>query len=181
MYKLVKRYYGELCDKEKRDDIEVYDEEVIISNRRFSCVKYEMKRLIKEEKKNGFVLDKEYNGNCRTAIMFGGQQENWNAYIEIKIMAESIKNQIKIIANDYDKMTNIELDKKLLELEDSTDYHYQEIKNAVFEKVIERKLRSFVGSKTLNNKEFTDYVRELEKEFECEIDLIDFTITPKLV
>ena len=43
-----------------------------------------------------------------------------------------------------------------------------------------KRLYDFKGSRTISNQKFMNLVKQCEKEFECEIDFIDLTITPKL-
>lgn len=79
MYKLVIRYFGELCSKEKRDDIEVYDEDIIKNENKKELEKIQ-NNYIQDSLKDGYVLDKEEQKICR---LFFGEQENWNNYIEM--------------------------------------------------------------------------------------------------
>lgn len=181
MYKLVKRYYGELCDKEQIGDKEVYDEEVVYEHTFVAFVEKEMKKILQEEVEKGFVIDEENNNN-ECIILFWEYQENWNSYMEILIVKDNrgVDNELRQLAISYDTMNKNDFDKCLLELEDKYKVHYQTLKNYMAEFVIQRKLGNFNGSRTINNKTFINFVRDLENEFECEIDLIDFKITPKL-
>lgn len=181
MYKLVKRYYGELCDKEQRDDREVYDEEVVFEHTFVAFVEKELQKQLQEEVEKGFVIDEEKNKDDYV-ILFWEYQENWNAYIEVLIIKDNreLEDELRDLANSYDEKNSEYVNSCLLLLEDNFKVHFQELKNSVAKLVIEKRLKKFKGSRTINNKTFINFIRDLEKEFECEIDLIDFTITPNL-
>ena len=65
-------------------------------------------------------------------------------------------------------------------MEDKFSVHFQKLFNMVAEQVIKKRLYGFKGSRTISNQKFMNLVKQCEKEFECEIDFIDLTITPKL-
>ena len=181
MYKLIRRYFGELCDKEQVDDEEVYDEEVVCENIAVAFVEREFNKLLQEDLENGYIIDKEQNKTDNMRL-FLGEQENWNNYIEMFIIKDDKEVDIEIekIVNIYDTIESIDFNTCLLSLEDKYHIHFQILKNIVSKKVIERRLKEYKGSRTISNLSFRQFVKDLEDEFECEIDLIDFTISPKL-
>ena len=183
MYKLVKRYFGELCDKEKTDE-EVFDEEICFEHKNYAFVEKAYQDNLVKDEKDGYVIDDETKGAEKLGDLvrlFFGNQENWNNYIEMFIIKtkdeqDDLDREIDSIVRHYDKLTDREVREILLELEDKYEVHYQKIKNAVAERVIRKRLMEFKGSRTINNNTFISYVRDLEKEFECEIDLIDLSV-----
>lgn len=82
MFKLVRRYYGEICDKPLRDDIEVYDEEVLESKDK-TYLEEVQNNYLQEDLNSGYVLDDEEEKIYR---LFFNTQENWNNYIEMEIV-----------------------------------------------------------------------------------------------
>lgn len=179
MYKLVRRYYGELCDKEQIDDIEVFDE-VIVSN----GSKEELSILFENTKqadiKNGFVIDSQENKNDSVRLFFD-RDENWNCYIEMEIVLtnKDLAERIRVLANDYDSLSRGDFEGCLLALEDMFKVHYQELFNEVAKIIVEKRIRNFGGKRILNNENFINCIKNLEQEFDCDIDLISYSITPK--
>ena len=183
MYKLIRRYFGELCDKENTDK-EVFDEEVCFENKNYSLVESKFKEYLFKDKQNGYVVDTETEklvNYGEMARLFFDYQENWNNYIEMYIIRvqdkkDDLYNELDSLARNFDLLTDKEKREVLLELEDKYEVHYQKLKNAVAERVIRKRFMDFKGTRTINNNTFINFVRKLEKEFECEIDLIDLSI-----
>ena len=176
MYQLVIRYYGELCDKEFKDNEEVYDEEILAVNENRIDLVNEMTKKGIEYIQNGYVIDTEEN-HKDLARYFLGKQENWNNYVEIEIIeSDELEEKIKILANDYDYMSYSDFTGCIMALETEYGIHYQEIYNKIAEIIIKREIKNFDEEKSLNNNKFIEFIKELEKKFECEIDLIDFGI-----
>ena len=48
MWKLIRRYYGELCDKEKQEDREVYDEEIVFEHEYCAVAQLEFEKWVKD-------------------------------------------------------------------------------------------------------------------------------------
>ena len=184
MYKLIRRYFGELCDKINVDDTEVFDEDVCFENRNFGIVESKFKEYLFKDKQNNYVVDEETKKLASLGEMvrlFFDYQENWNNYIEMFIVRvednkDSLEKELESIVENYDKLTEKEKTEVLLELEDKYETHYQKLKNAVVERVIRKRLKEFKGSRTINNNTFISFVRDLENQFECEIDLIDLSV-----
>ena len=91
-----------------------------------------------------------------------------------------LETKIKEVANMYDNMNSTDFRNILLDMEDDFSIHFQKLFNMVAEQVIKKRLYDFKGSRTISNQKFMNLVKQCEKEFECEIDFIDLTITTKL-
>lgn len=91
MYKVIIKYFGELCDKETLEDEEVFDKEVICETDNLEVVKNEIENKIKIFIKDGYVLDLQHNE--KTITMFFDYQENWNNYIEIYYVKNDIEQE----------------------------------------------------------------------------------------
>ena len=190
MWKLVRRYYGELCDKEKQEDIEVYDEEIVFEHEYCAVVQEEFKKWLDKDIKADYIIDNEQEeidyklGN--KVRLFYGEQENWNNYIEMFTIKDNSKEEdyletkIKEVASMYDNMNSTDFRNILLNMEDDFSIHFQKLFNMVAEQVIKKRLYHFKGSRTISKQKFMNLVKQCEKEFECEIDFIDLTIIPKL-
>ena len=190
MWKLVRRYYGELCDKEKQEDIEVYDEEIVFEHEYCAVVQEEFKKYLKNDLKANYVIDdevKRINYEMGNKVrLFYGEQENWNNYIEMYVIKDNttkellLQKEVKNIADNYNDMSFSDLTGSIIALEDKFEVHYQKIYNMIAEEVIKNRLYGFKGSRTISNQKFINLVKQCEKEFKCEIDFIDLIITPKL-
>jgi hypothetical protein len=170
MYKLIRRYYGELCDKEKQDDTEVFDEEVLECGDKEYLEKVQ-NSCLQDDLNNGYVVDDEEKDIYR---LFFEKQENWNNYIEMFVVEEmtEIDEELMSVAEDYREIPFTDLQAILLRLEDKYSIHYQELYNRVAEFVILKELKEFEGEKNISNKEYMELVRNLENEFECDIDYL---------
>lgn len=103
MYKIFKRYYGELCDKEWKEDEEVFDEEEICEVKDKTELSKKITELIEQAKKEGYILDEECRkGDIR---LFFDYQENWLNYFEIYIKEVDLLN---VYASDLYKNTLID-------------------------------------------------------------------------
>ncbi len=190
MWKLVRRYYGELCDREQTTDKEVYDEEVVFENTMVAIVQKEFQKYLKNDLEANYVIDdevKRINYEMGNKVrLFYGEQENWNNYIEMYVVKDNtieellLQKEVKNIADNYDNMSFSNFAGSIRALEDKFEVHYQKIYNMIAEEVIKNRLNNFKGSKTINNKSYMDLIKQCEKEFSCEIDFIDYSISPNL-
>lgn len=183
MYKLIRRYFGQLCDKETTDE-EVYDEEVCFENRSLAVAENEYKKCVDRDIENGYVIDEQTEKNLtfgNLVRLFFSRQENWNDYIEMFIIKtddekDELEKELDNLAKQFYSLTVKEIKDVLLELEDKYTTHYQTLKNKLEERVIRDKLINFNGIRTINNNTFINFVKSLEIQFKCEIDLIDLSV-----
>lgn len=102
---------------------------------------------------------------------------------------EELNKKIEELAKDYDKLDRGDFEGCILALETQSGEHYQTIFNKVAEKVIEERIDNFNKVTITNpcyNAEWSrqaeiDLIKELENEFDCNIDYIDYSITFKYV
>ena len=122
------------------------------------------------------------NSQAFTFNVVGGSQVVGNTLtIKDNTKEENyLETKIKEVANMYDSMNSTDFRNILLDMEDNFSIHFQKLFNMVAEQVIKKRLYDFKGSRTISNQKFMNLVKQCEKEFECEIDFIDLTITPKL-
>lgn len=88
MYKVIIKYFGELCDKEQFEDEEVFDEEIICETEDLVVVRNEIENQINTFVDRNYVLDLQKDKNM--IRLFFGVQENWNDYLEIYYVEDDI-------------------------------------------------------------------------------------------
>ena len=91
MWKVIRKYYGELCG-EKSLNCEVCEQETVFSSSSFKQALKEFYKWLNEDKKAGYVIDEEVDTidllTQSEIILFFQEQENWNNYIEMSIINE---------------------------------------------------------------------------------------------
>lgn len=124
-FRLIKRYFGVLCDKEQKEDEEVFDEDVVIVTEDLKTINDKIFKIINQATVDGFVIDED-EGRKDIIRLFFSYQENWNEYFEIIIEEvntsnvmtidiyknELISNIIQEIKKYYNKVKNLFLEEK---------------------------------------------------------------------
>lgn len=124
-FRLVKRYFGALCDKEKKVDEEVFDEDIVMETEDLKAINDEIFKIVNQATVDGFVIDED-EGRKDIIRLFFSCQENWNEYFEIiveevstsNIMTvnmyknELINNIIQEVKKYYNKVKNLFLEEK---------------------------------------------------------------------
>lgn len=120
MFKLVIRYYGELCDKEKVAEKEVYDEEIL------GVAKYRIDLLQKMEKKiiefiqNNYIIDNEEAHKDLTRLFFENV-ENWNNYVELEIIEIKKEDNVMGYAEELEKLAKESFEKFMNYIDEHTN------------------------------------------------------------
>lgn len=91
---------------------------------------------------------------------------------------EELMEKIKCLANDYDSFNRNDFEGCLLALEQDYGVHYQELFNAVAKIIVEKKIE-YIKDVTLDYSSKIQMLKGIEKEFDCNIDYIDYSISFK--
>lgn len=98
MYRIIQKFYGELCDKEKKEDEEVYDEDIYYETDSFEEFRSKLLELVEGALKEGYVIDKQEE-DCLIRLFYG-KQENWQNYFEIILEDTSMLSEF---ISDFDR------------------------------------------------------------------------------
>lgn len=91
---------------------------------------------------------------------------------------EDIEKRILEIAELYDKVDTSDFQGMLLALETMSGEHYQDLYNKVATIIITKRIEK-INDETMDYSSKVEKLKELEKEFECDIDYIDYHISFK--
>ena len=78
MWKLVRRYYGELCDKEKQEDREVYDEEIVFEHEYCAVAQLEFEKWLQKDIQADYVIDEQQEKIANAAYKLQGKKQYFN-------------------------------------------------------------------------------------------------------
>lgn len=91
---------------------------------------------------------------------------------------KDIDKRILEIAELYDEIDTSDLQGMLLALETMSGIHYQTLYNKVVTIIITKRIEK-INDETMDYPSKVEKLKELEKEFECDIDYIDYHISFK--
>ena len=203
MYKLVVRYFGDLCEKEKRNDFEVFDESILdIADSEDKLVNY-FEETIKEFILNDYVEDNIENDlnyikniKCNYFRRFFSEYfENWNSYVEVSIelcrfdlkndFDEDLLGKLVDCGDSFDLLDYGDYTGRLLAIETESGFHFQKLFNFCGLVACEKRLDEFIMSRAFESvkgsNEYFNLLKELENMFDFDIDSVDLSVNFKVV
>lgn len=88
---------------------------------------------------------------------------------------EELEKKLRVLANDYDDLTFSDYQGCLMALETMYGVHYQELFNKCAKIIIEKRIES-MKNETMDFSSRVEFCKQLEKEFDCNIDYVDYSI-----
>jgi len=88
---------------------------------------------------------------------------------------EEVKNRLVDVANIYEDIDTSDFQGILMAIEMMFDISYQDLFNYVAKIIINRRIEN-MKNETMDFSSRVDYLKMLEREFDCNIDYIDYSI-----
>ena len=88
---------------------------------------------------------------------------------------EEVKNRLVDVANIYEDIDTSDFQGILMAIEMMFDISYQDLFNYVAKIIINRRVEN-MKNETMDFSSRVDYLKMLEREFDCNIDYIDYSI-----
>ena len=88
---------------------------------------------------------------------------------------EEVKNRLVDVANIYEDIDTSDFQGILMTIEMMFDISYQDLFNYVAKIIINRRIEN-MKNETMDFSSRVDYLKMLEREFDCNIDYIDYSI-----